>query len=97
MARLPCKDYLKGTPIHSVKSGILQNTCSTSPKMDAGFGNSALMRIARLMNSLAEGLKNEWRQKGSGYVENYTTIGLRIVKIWSRRSLHRFCGRAQTY
>ena len=23
---------------HSVKNGILQNACSTSPKMDAGFG-----------------------------------------------------------
>ena len=45
-------------PIHSVKNGILQNACSTSPKMDAGLGKSALMHTARLMNSLAKGLKN---------------------------------------
>ena len=59
MARLPCKDYLERNlqPLHSVKNGILQNACSTSPKMDAGLENSALMRIARLMNSLAKGLK----------------------------------------
>ena len=44
-------------PLHSVKNGILQNACSTSPKRDANLGKSALMRIARLMNSLAKGLK----------------------------------------
>ena len=58
MARLPCKDYLKGTaPIHSVKSGILQNACSSSRRKDADLVKSALMRIARLMNSPAKGLK----------------------------------------
>ena len=35
-------------PIHSVKNGILQNACSTSRRMDADLGKSALMRIARL-------------------------------------------------
>ena len=38
--------------------GILQNACSTSQKMDADLGKGALMRIARLMNSPARGLKN---------------------------------------
>ena len=45
--------------------------------MDANFGKSALAHTARLMNSLGKGPK-EWWQKCSGYVENYTTIGLRI-------------------
>ena len=45
-------------PIHFVKSGILQNTCSTSPRMDADLEKSAFMRIARLMNDLAKGPKN---------------------------------------
>ena len=44
-------------PIHNAKSGILQNACSSSPRMDADLGKSALMRIARLKNSLATGLK----------------------------------------
>ena len=44
-------------PIHSVKSGILQNACSTSPRVDADLGKSALMHTARLMNSLPKGLK----------------------------------------
>ena len=53
-ARITSKEL---APIHSVKNGILQNACSTSPKMDADLGKSALMRIARLKNSLAKFLK----------------------------------------
>ena len=34
-----------------MENGILQNACSTSPKMDADLVKSAPMRIARLMNS----------------------------------------------
>ena len=44
-ARITSKEL---APIHSVKNGILQNACSTSPKTDADLGKSALMRIARL-------------------------------------------------
>ena len=53
-ARITSKEL---APLHSVKNGILQNARSTSPRMDADFGKSALMRIARLMDSLAKGLK----------------------------------------
>ena len=54
MARLPCKDYLKGTcTTPSVKNGILRSACSTSQKMDANLGISALTHTARLTNSLA--------------------------------------------
>ena len=52
LARITSKEL---APIHSVKSGILQHACSTSPRMDADLRKSALMRIARLMNSLAKG------------------------------------------
>ena len=48
MFRLPCKDYLKGT---------CTNSCSTSPRVDADLVKSTLMRIARLKNSQAKGLK----------------------------------------
>ena len=54
-ARITSKEL---APLHSVKNGILQNACSTSPKMDADLVKSALMHTARLMNSLAKGLKN---------------------------------------
>ena len=53
-ARITSKEL---APIHSVKSGILQNACSTSRRKDAHLGKSALMHTARLMNSLAKGLK----------------------------------------
>ena len=39
------------------RSGTLQNVCSTRPRVVADLGKSALMHIARLMNSLAKGLK----------------------------------------
>ena len=50
-ARITSKEL---APIHSVKSGILQNACSTSPRVVADLGKSALMRIARLKNRLAK-------------------------------------------
>ena len=49
-ARITSKEL---APIHSVKSGILLNACSTSPRKDADLEKSALLRIARLKNSLA--------------------------------------------
>ena len=42
---------------HSVKSGTLQNACSTRPRVVADLRKSALMHIARLMNNLAKGPK----------------------------------------
>ena len=62
-ARITSKEL---APIHSVKSGILQNACSTSLRMDADLEKSALMRIARLKNIVAKGLKRmvtqvQWR------------------------------------
>ena len=53
-ARITSKEL---APIHSVKSSILQSACSTSQKMDADLVKSTPMRIARLMISLAKGLK----------------------------------------
>ena len=53
-ARITLKEL---APIHSVQSGTLQNACSTRPRVAADLEKSALMRIARLMNSLTKGLK----------------------------------------
>ena len=64
--RLACRASITSkelAPLHSVKNGIHQNACSTCPRMDADLGTSALMRIARLMNSLARSLK---RSKKNG-------------------------------
>ena len=42
---------------HFVKSGTLQNACSTRPRVVVGLGQSAHMHIVRLMNSRLKGLK----------------------------------------
>ena len=42
-------------PIHFVKSGTLQNACSTRPRVVADLEKSALTHIIRLMNNLAKG------------------------------------------
>ena len=44
---------------HFVKSGTLQNACSTRPRVVAGLVKSALMHTVRLMNSLVKGPKND--------------------------------------
>ena len=41
----------------SVKSGTLQNACSTSPRVVANLWRSALTHIVRLMNNLVKGPK----------------------------------------
>ena len=53
-ARITSKEL---APIHSVKSGTLQNACSTRPRVVADLGKSARMHIAGLTNSPAKGLK----------------------------------------
>ena len=46
-------------PIHSVKSGALQNACSTRPRVVVGLEKSAHTHIVRLMNNLAISPKND--------------------------------------
>ena len=52
-ARITSKEL---APIHSVKSGILQIACSTSPRVDAELVKSALMRIDRFKKSPVKSL-----------------------------------------
>ena len=49
---------------HFVKSGTLQNACSTRTRVVVGLGKSARMYIVRLMNSLAKGPKRMMTKKG---------------------------------
>ena len=42
---------------HFVKSGTLQNACSTRPRVVVGLGKSAHMHIVRLMNNQVKGPK----------------------------------------
>ena len=53
-ARITSKEL---APTHSVKSGTLQNACSTRPRVVADLEKSARMHIVRLMNNLVKGPK----------------------------------------
>ena len=53
-ARITSKEL---APIHSVKSGTLQNACSTRPRVVVGLGKSAHMHTVRLKNSRLKGPK----------------------------------------
>ena len=53
-ARITSKEL---APSHSVKSGTLQNACSTRTRVVADLGKRAHMHIVRLMNNLVKGPK----------------------------------------
>ena len=59
LARITLKEL---ATTHSVKSGTLQNACSTRPRVVASLGKSARMHTVRLMNNLVKGPKrmNNW-------------------------------------
>ena len=78
--RVPAAECLDGlaritsnelAPIHSVKSGTLQNACSTSPRVVADLEKSALTRIARLMNSQAKGPKKNGEKSAVAMLEKH--------------------------
>ena len=54
LARITFEEF---TITHSVKSGTLQNACSTRPRAVAGLEKSAHTHTVRLMNSRRKGLK----------------------------------------
>ena len=54
LARITSKELAS---THFVKSGTLQNACSTRPRVVASLGKSAHMHTVRLMNSLVKGPK----------------------------------------
>ena len=51
---------------HFVKSGTLQNACSTRPRVVVGLGKSAHSHTVRLMNNRRKGLKRKKMVDGSG-------------------------------
>ena len=78
--RVPVEECLDGparisskelAPIHSMKTGTLQNACLTRPvvRVVADLGQkSALMRIARLMNT-KRSKKNDDKRQCSSFTE----------------------------
>ena len=54
LARITSKEL---ATTHLVKSGTLQNACTTRPRVVVDLGKSALMHTVRLVNSLQKGPK----------------------------------------
>ena len=54
LARIISKEL---APIHVVKSGTLQNACSTRPRVVVGLGKSVHTNTVRLTNSRLKGPK----------------------------------------
>ena len=88
MARLPCKDHLKGTRTNPLCEKWHPPECLFY-KTENGcrFGEKCSYAHRQVDEQPSKRLKKEWWQKCSGYVENYTTIGLRISR----------CGAAEVF
>ena len=72
-ARITAKELAQ---LHSVKNGILRSACSTSPKMDANLAKKCSYAHRQIDEQPSK--KKKKGQKCSGFIEEYTTIGLRI-------------------
>ena len=71
-ARITSKEL---APIHSVKNGILRDARSTSPRMDADLGESALTHTTRLTNSPARSLKRMVTKSAVAILKNTRQLG----------------------
>ena len=106
-ARVPVEEYFDCTvritskefaPIHSVQNGILHYASSTSRRKWMQIcGKSALMRIARLTNSLAKGLKKNGDKSAVAMLKITRQLGCVSQDMEAAEVFIDFCGRAQTY
>ena len=73
---------------------------------DAHFGKSALMRCqvegqpSRRSKKNGDKGMSSLKEQGDLFLDAYSSSTRQLgsyFRIWSRQSLHRFCGRAQTY
>ena len=71
-ARITLKEF---AITHFVKNGILQNDCSTSPRVGADFGKSALMRIARLIERPSKRSKKNGDKRAVAMLKNTRQLG----------------------
>ena len=67
-ARITSKEL---APIHSVKSGTLQNACSTRPRAVADLGKNARMHIVRLMNNPGKRSKKNGDKSAVAMLKKY--------------------------
>ena len=76
-ARITSKEL---APLHSVKSGILQSACSTSPRVVADLGKVLLCTPPGWWTARKRSKKKVTKVQWFFFFEDYTTIGLRISR-----------------
>ena len=97
---------------HFVKSGTLQNACSTRPRVVVGLGKKCSYAHRQVDEQPSKRSKNNGDKSAVTVLkkdEQHDRTERPVVydssihdnwvassRIWSRRSLHRFYGRAQT-
>ena len=97
MSRLPCKDYLKGTCTNSFCEKWLPPECLFhKSENECRFGEKCSYAHRQVEEQPSKRAKKNCDKSAVAMLkihENWVAY----FRIWSRRSLHRFYGRAQTY
>ena len=97
MARLPCKDYLKGTCNNSFCEKWHPPECLFyKTKSGCKFGEKCSYAHRQVDEQPSKKSEKNGDKSAVAFLK-ITRQWFAYVKIFSRRSLHRFCGRAQTY
>ena len=96
MSRLPCKDYLKGTCTTPFCEKWHPPECLFYKSENGCRFGEKCSYAHRQVDEQPSKRTQKMVTKCSGFFK-ITRQLVAYLKIWSRRSLHRFCGRAQTY
>ena len=98
MSRLPCKDYLKETCINSFCEKWHPPECLFY-KSEKGcrLGEKCSYAHRQVDEQPSKRSKKNGGKSAVAMLKITQRLGCAYLKKWSRRSLHRFCGRAQTY
>ena len=76
-ARIASKEL---APIHSVKNGISQNACSSSPRVDAGFGEKCSYAHRQVDEQPSKRSSKNGDKSAVVFFQKCPTIGLRISR-----------------
>ena len=94
MARLPCKDYLKGTCTTPFRDKWHPEKCLFY-KSEKGcrFGEKCSYAHCQVDEQPSKKSQKNGDKSELAILKNTRQLVLRIFRIWSRRSLQRFCER----
>ena len=84
-ARIASKEH---APIHDVKSGTLQNACSTRPRVVPDLGKSARMHIAKLMNSLEKRSQKDGDKGAAAMLKKHESYDRTVKPVVCRDTGH---------